>query len=308
MVAGRHRAPRNRIRETLSDRLFGLGNYLLIGVLLIIIVYPLIYILSASVSDPTAVNSGKMWLWPVGFTLEGFERVFRNPDILIGYRNTLFYTVVGTLINLCVTLPCAYALSRGELPGRTIILAVILFTMFFSGGIIPTYLLIRDLGMINSVWALLLPKAAAAWNILVAMAFFSMTIPKELQDAAEIDGASPFGFFLRIVLPLSKPIIAVMALFYAVGHWNQYFDALIYLSDRNLYPLQLFLREILVEQQMSTSMMMDGAAMEAMARQARIADIVKYAVIIVASLPLLVVYPFLQRFFVKGVFIGSVKG
>lgn len=302
------RRPRNRIRETFSDRLFGLGNYLLIGALLVIIIYPLIYILSASVSDPTAVNSGEMWLWPVGFTLEGFGRVFSNPDILIGYRNTLFYTVVGTLINLAVTLPCAYALSRGELPGRTVILGVILFTMFFSGGIIPTYLLIRDLGMINSVWALLLPKAAAAWNILVAMAFFSMTIPKELQDAAEIDGASPIGFFLRIVLPLSKPIIAVMALFYAVGHWNQYFDALIYLSDRNLYPLQLFLREILVEQQMSASMMMDGAAMEAMARQARIADIVKYAVIIVASLPLLIVYPFLQRFFVKGVFIGSVKG
>lgn len=307
MVKGQ-RAPRNRIRETFSDRLFGFGNHLLVGALLLIILYPLVYIVSASVSDPAAVNSGQMWLWPVGFTLEGFGRVFNNPDILIGYRNTLFYTVVGTLINLAVTLPCAYALSRAELPGRTVILGVILFTMFFSGGLIPTYLLIRDLGMINSVWALLLPKAAAAWNILVAMAFFAMTIPKELQDAAEIDGASPLGFFWRIVLPLSKPIIAVMALFYAVGHWNQYFDALIYLSDRNLFPLQLFLREILVEQQMSTTMMMDGAAMEAMAQQARIADIVKYAVMIVASAPLLIVYPFLQRFFVKGVLIGSVKG
>lgn len=309
MIAGETSKPTsNKIRETFADRMFGLGNTFFIGALLIIVLYPLIYIVSASVSDPSAVNSGEMWLLPVGITFEGFARVFQNPDILIGYRNTLFYTFVGTLINLCVTLPCAYALSRSELPGRGVFLFVILFTMFFSGGLIPTYLLVRDLGLINTVWALLLPKAAAAWNILVAMAFFSLTIPRELQDAAEIDGCSPFGFFMRIVLPLSKPIIAVMALFYAVGHWNQYFDALIYLSNRDIFPLQLFLREILVQQQMSATMMMDGAAMEAMAQQARIADIVKYAVIIVASLPLLIVYPFLQRFFVKGVFIGSVKG
>jgi putative aldouronate transport system permease protein len=288
--------------------MFVIGNYLFIAVLLIVVLYPLLYIVSASVSDPLAVNSGKMWLWPVGFTLEGFARVFRDPAILVGYRNTLFYTVVGTLINLLVTLPCAYALSRADLKGRSAILALIIFTMFFSGGIIPNYLLVRDLGLINTVWALLLPKAAAAWNILVAMAFFRMTIPQELHDAAVIDGCSEFRFFTGIVLPLSKAIIAVMALFYAVGHWNQYFDALIYLSDRNIYPLQLFLREILVQQQMSASMMMDGASMEAMAQQARIADIVKYAVMIVASLPLLIAYPFLQRYFVKGVMIGSVKG
>jgi putative aldouronate transport system permease protein len=296
------------IRETFNDRMFVFGNYLFIGVLLVMVFYPLVYIVSASISDPVAVNSGRMWLLPQGLTLEGFERVFRNPDILLGYRNTLFYTFAGTFINLCVTLPCAYALSRTDLPGRTVFLFIIIFTMFFSGGLIPTYLLVRDLGLINTPWALLLPKAATAWNILVAMAFFRMTIPRELQDAADIDGCSTFRFFMRIVLPLSKPIIAVMALFYAVGHWNQYFDALIYLSDRNLYPLQLFLREILVQQQMSASMMMDGAAMEALAEQARIADIVKYAVMIVASLPLLILYPFLQRYFVKGVMIGSVKG
>jgi putative aldouronate transport system permease protein len=300
--------PPTSIRETFSDRVFVLGNYVFIGVLLIMVVYPLLYIVSASVSDPVAVNSGRMWLWPVGFTWEGFARVFRNPDILLGYRNTLFYTGVGTLINLLVTLPCAYALSRDDLRGRGVILVVILFTMFFSGGLIPTYLLVRDLGLVNTPWALLLPKAAAAWNILVAMAFFRMTIPKELHDAAVIDGCSEFRFFTQIVLPLSKAIIAVMALFYAVGHWNQYFDALIYLSDRNLYPLQLFLREILVQQQMTATMMMDGDTMEAMAQQARIADIVKYAVMIVASLPLLIAYPFLQRYFVKGVMIGSVKG
>lgn len=295
-------------RESFADRVFNLGNYLFIGVMLAVILYPLIYILSASVSDPVAVNSGEMWLWPKGFTLEGFQRVFRDPDIILGYRNTIFYTTVGTLINLAVTLPCAYALSRADLLGRSAILFLIIFTMFFSGGLIPTYLLVRDLGLINTVWALLLPKAASAWNILVAMAFFRMTIPRELHDAAVVDGCSEFRFFTQIVLPLSKAIIAVMALFYAVGHWNQYFDALIYLSDRDLYPLQLFLREILVEQEMSATMMMDGAAMEAMAHQARIADIVKYAVMIVASLPLLIAYPFLQRYFVKGVMIGSVKG
>ncbi len=296
------------IRETFNDRLFVWGNRLFIGVLLFIVAYPLVYILSASVSDPVAVNSGRMWLWPVGFTLEGFERVFRDPDILLGYRNTLFYTVAGTLINLAVTLPAAYALSRTDLVGRNALLLMVIFTMFFSGGLIPTYLLVRDLGLINTPWALLLPKAAAAWNILVAIAFFRMTIPKELQDAADIDGCSIILFFWRIVLPLSKPIIAVMALFYAVGHWNQYFDALIYISDRNLFPLQLFLREILVQEQMSVSMMMDASGMEAMAEQARIADIIKYAVMIVASIPFLILYPFLQRFFVKGVFIGSVKG
>ncbi len=296
------------MRETWSDRIFLFFNYIFIWFLLLLVIYPLVYVISASISDPLAVNTGRMWLWPVDVTFEGYQRVFRNPDILLGYRNTIFYTVVGTLINLVVTLPAAYALSRTDMVGRNVIMALIVFTMFFSGGLIPTYLLVRDLGIINTIWAMLLPQAASAWNIIVATTFFRLNVPKELQDAADIDGCSILRFFWSVVLPISKPVIAVMALFYGVWHWNQYFNALIYLSDRDLYPLQLFLREILVQSEMSAAMMMDGEAMEAMARQARIADMIKYAVIIVSALPLLIVYPFLQRYFVKGVLIGSVKG
>lgn len=298
----------SRIRETRADRLFALGNHLLVGVLLLLVLYPLIYLVSASVSSPLAVRSGEVWLWPVGFTLEGFARVLSDPEILLGYRNTLFYTFVGTLINLAVTLPCAYALSHPGLPGRRPLILFVLLTMLFSGGLMPTYLLVRDLGLLNTVWALLLPKAAAAWNIFVATAFFAVAVPTELRDAAEVDGCSALRFFFQIALPLSTPIIAVTALFYGVGHWNGYFDALIYLSERELYPLQLFLRELLVQQQLSAAMMSDGAALEALAQQARLADSVRYAVMIVASLPLLLIYPWLQRFFVKGVLVGSVKG
>ena len=296
------------IRESRADRVFVVVNRIFLAVILLLVLYPLVYIVSASISDPVAVNSGRMWLYPVGVTFEGFSRVFRNPEIWIGYRNTAFYTVFGTLINLAVTLPAAYALSRRDLAGRNVFMGLYLFTMFFNGGLIPTYLLVRDLGMVNTVWAMLLPNAASVWLIIVARTFFQATIPGELREAADMDGCSNFRFFWSIVLPLSKSIIAVLALFYAVGHWNQYFNALIYLSNRDLFPLQLFLREILVQQEMDASMLMSGGSMEALAQQARIADIVKYAVMIVSALPLLIAYPFVQRFFVKGVMIGSVKG
>lgn len=296
------------IRESPADRVFVVVNKVFLAVILLLVLYPLVYIVSASISDPVAVNSGRMWLLPVDVTFEGFSRVFQNPEIWLGYRNTAFYTVFGTLINLAVTLPAAYALSRRDLVGRNVFMGLYVFTMFFNGGLIPTYLLVRDLGMVNTVWAMLLPNAASVWLIIVARTFFQATIPGELREAAEMDGCSNFRFFWSIVLPLSRSIIAVLALFYAVGHWNQYFNALIYLSDRELFPLQLFLREILVQQEMDASMMMSGGSMEALAQQARIADIVKYAVMIVSALPLLIAYPFLQRFFVKGVMIGSVKG
>ena len=296
------------IRESRADRVFVVVNRIFLAIILLLVLYPLVYIVSASISDPVAVNSGRMWLYPVGVTFEGFSRVFRNPEIWIGYRNTAFYTVFGTLINLAVTLPAAYALSRRDLAGRNVFMGLYLFTMFFNGGLIPTYLLVRDLGMVNTVWAMLLPNAASVWLIIVARTFFQATIPGELREAADMDGCSNFRFFWSIVLPLSKSIIAVLALFYAVGHWNQYFNALIYLSNRDLFPLQLFLREILVQQEMDASMLMSGGSMEALAQQARIADIVKYAVMIVSALPLLIAYPFVQRFFVKGVMIGSVKG
>lgn len=285
-----------------------LMNSLFLIVLTIVVVYPLIYVLSASISDPIAVNSGRMWLFPMDITFEGFQRVFRDSEIWMGYRNTIIITLLGTSIHLAVLLPSAYALSRGDLSGRTAIMFLFLFTMFFQGGMIPTFLIVKDLGLVDTLWALVIPNAVGVWAIIVARTFFQMNIPKELQEASQMDGCTDFGLFFRIVLPLSAPIVAVMALFNAVGHWNQYFNALIYLNNRNIFPLQLILREILVQQQMSAQSMMSGDDLELLARQAHIADIIKYAVMIVSSLPLLLVYPFVQKYFVKGVLIGSIKG
>lgn len=299
---------KNKIVETSSDRLFDICNKILVWFFIIIITYPLIYIISASISNPSLVNSGEMWLFPKDITFEGFKRVFESKEIWVGYRNTIFYTLLGTLINLAVTLPCAYALSRAELVGKGVIMAMLIFTMFFDGGLVPTYLLVRDLGMVNTIWAMVIPGAASVWNIIVTMTFFKVTIPRGLEEAAEVDGASVFRTFFQIVLPLSAPIIAVMALFYGVGHWNQYFSGLIYLTDRELFPLQLILREILIQQEIATELMMQGGNVEAIGEQARIASVVKYAVMIVSAAPLLIAYPFLQRFFLKGVMIGSVKG
>lgn len=296
-----------KTRSTDPDKVFGVINKVMIVLFVLIVLYPLIYIVSASVSDPYYVNSGQMWLFPKGFTLEGYRRIFQSKELLIGYRNTIVYTLLGTFINLAVTLPAAYALSRTDLAGRNIIMGLFVFTMFFDGGLIPVYMLVRDLGMINTIWSMVLPAAASTWNIIVTMTFFRMNIPQSLEEAAEIDGASHIRIFFQLILPLSAPIIAVMALFYGVGHWNQYFGALIYLQDRALWPLQLFLREILIQQKMMTELMQQRGVVEALQEHARIADIIKYAVMIVSSAPLLIVYPFLQRFFVKGIMIGSIK-
>lgn len=296
-----------KTRSTDPDKVFDVINKVMIVLFVLIVLYPLIYIVSASVSDPYYVNSGQMWLFPKGFTLEGYRRIFQSKELLIGYRNTIVYTLLGTFINLAVTLPAAYALSRTDLAGRNIIMGLFVFTMFFDGGLIPVYMLVRDLGMINTIWSMVLPAAASTWNIIVTMTFFRMNIPQSLEEAAEIDGASHIRIFFQLILPLSAPIIAVMALFYGVGHWNQYFGALIYLQDRALWPLQLFLREILIQQKMMTELMQQRGVVEALQEHARIADIIKYAVMIVSSAPLLIVYPFLQRFFVKGIMIGSIK-
>jgi len=293
-------------KHGLSDKSFERINNTLVAILVIVILYPLVFVVSASISDPGAVNTGKMWLWPVDITFEGFKKVFENSEIWRGYRNTIFYTILGTVIHLVILLPAAYALSRKGLRGKKIILWFILFTMLFNGGLIPTYFVIKGLGMVNTVWAIVIPNVVGAWAILVARTFFQSTIPEDLVEASKIDGASDFYIFRKIVLPLSMPIIAVMALFHAVSLWNQYFTAMIYLNERSLYPLQLILREILVINQMGLEEDSAGS-MESLVEQVRVAGLVKYAVIIVSSLPLLIVYPFLQRFFVKGVLIGSVK-
>src|SRR5690625_918607 len=290
--------------HTMSDKTFNVLNKTFLIIIVGLILYPLVFVVSASISDPTAVSSGKMWLWPVDITFAGYERIFQSEEIWLGYKNTIIYTLVGTALHLFVLLPCAYALSRKELMAKKFILWFILITMLFNGGLIPTFLVVKSLGMLNTMWALVIPNVVGAWSILVARSFFSSTIPDQLVEASKIDGASDIIIFVRVVLPLSLPIIAVMALFHAVGLWNQYFNALIYLSDKNLYPLQLFLRELLVVDQME---LMETDQVESLIDQVQTSQLIKYGLIIVSTLPLLIVYPFLQRFFVQGVLIGSIK-
>lgn len=299
---------RRKIRLSAGDKLFQAVIIILMSIVLFITLYPLIFIVSASFSDPTYVNSGEVWLLPRGVTLEGYQRVFRNSDIWTGYRNTLLYTFFGTLINLAITIPAAYALSDPTLKGRGVISKIMIFTMFFSGGLIPTYMLVQNLHMTNTVWALLIPNAVNTTNLIVTRTFFSSSIPQELKDAAEIDGCSTYRLFFSIVLPLSGAIIAVMALFYGIGHWNAYFNAMIYLNNRHLFPLQLFLQEILLTQQINMDRSVSVSEMESIAVQQRLAEMVKYVVIVVSTLPVLVIYPFMQKHFVRGVMIGSIKG
>jgi putative aldouronate transport system permease protein len=295
------------VKDTKADKVFMGFNFILS---VAIVLYPLIYIISASISNPQAVNSGEMWLFPKGFTMEGYKTILQNNSIWRGYLNTIYYTVLGTSINLIVTLPAAYALSRPDFYGHKTFTTFMLITMFVSGGLIPSYLLVKNLHMLNTVWALVLPGAVSVYNIVVTRTFFQTTIPREMEEAAIIDGCSDFKLFFKIILPLSTPIIAVMALFYGVGHWNSYFSALIYLSDKSMYPLQMVLREILVLNDMSSTPTggMTAEMAELMYSKQQLAAIIKYGVMIVSTLPIIVVYPFLQKYFVKGMMVGSVKG
>ncbi|KIL45188.1 carbohydrate ABC transporter permease [Jeotgalibacillus soli] len=292
-------------RRSKEDKIFDLINIFLVAIMVILVVYPLYFIVIASISNPDMIYEGKVWLLPKDITFEGYQRIFSDSKIWLGYKNSIIYTFVGTLVNVSCTLMAAYALSRRDLYGRNLIMFLFLFTMFFSGGLIPTYLVVKDLGLLNTMWALILPKAVAVWNVIVARTYFQTSIPNELLEAAKIDGCSDAKFFWKIVLPLSKPIVAVMVLFYAVGHWNSYFDALIYLNNEDLYPLQLILRNILIQNEASTQMMSD---IDSLAAKQRVSELIKYGVIIVASIPLLVLYPFVQKYFVKGVMIGGIKG
>jgi len=278
----------------------------LLTIVALIIVYPLIYVISASFSDAVSVTAGKMVLWPVDPTLSNYAEVFKNTSIMTGYKNSLMILFIGTAFNLVMTILAAYPLSRKNLWGRNVLMKVITFTMFFSGGLIPVYLMVaKTLGLTNSWSALILPGSVSVYNLIIMRTFFTTSIPYELQEAAEIDGASHFMTLIRIMLPLSGPIVAVIALYYGVGHWNSYFSALLYISEEAKQPLQLFLRKVLIIN--SSQSLMDMGSDEA-ARQAMRAEVIKYAVIVLSSLPMLIIYPFVQRFFVKGVMIGSVKG
>ncbi|MGI6190034.1 MAG: carbohydrate ABC transporter permease [Clostridiales bacterium] len=297
---------RNSIKLTTSDRFFYTLNDLLLLFALLIVLYPVVYIVSASFSSPTAVISGKVVLFPVNVTLDGYKAVFEHKGIVRGFANTIFYTVVGTLFNLVMTTLAAYPLSRRKMPGRRIILFLFTFTMLFSGGIVPMYILNSRLGLINTRWVMIIPNAIAVFNMIIMRTFIETNIPEELYESAQIDGCSHFIFLLKIVLPLSKPIIAVLALYYGIGHWNAYFDALLYLKDDRLYPIQLILREILVLNQVDiTTTMLDPELL--VARQG-MADLLKYSLIVVSSAPFMLIYPFVAKHFVKGTLIGAIKG
>lgn len=288
-----------------GDKWFGAVNATLLAFVSLIVLYPLIYVLSASISNPAAVLNGDMWLVPKEITFAGYSKVFENKELLNSYGNTIFYTVLGTAINLIMTVMAAYPMSKRDLKGRNLLMAVMVFTMFFSGGLVPTYMLVKQLGMTNTFWALVIPNAVSVYNIIIMRTFFQSSIPGEIQEAAAIDGCSEMRILRSVVLPLSMPIIAVMILFYSVGHWNAYFNALIYLTAREDYPLQLILREILIQGQMEE---MVNAGDSSHAKTLLDQEAVKYAVVVVANLPILLLYPFLQKYFVKGVLIGAIKG
>lgn len=292
-------------RQTKGDVAFDIVNTLLLSVVLLAILYPIWFVIIASVSDPTQVLAGKVLILPKGFSFDAYKMVFRDDMIMTGYRNTLFYTVLGTCINLVLTILAAYPLSRRDWVGKGFFTGVIMFTMFFSGGTIPTYLLMNSLGLLNTTWAMVLPGAVSVYNTIVMRTFFVNSIPVELQEAAQVDGCSNTRLLLQIVIPLSKPIIAVMVLFYGVAHWNAFFNALIYLSDAERYPLQLVLRSILIQNSMSQDMVSE---VEHVGNRVMLAETIKYALIIVSTLPMMVLYPTLQRFFEKGVMVGAVKG
>lgn len=297
------------IHETKGDKAFNAVNTFFLILILILCAYPLWFVIIASVSNPDIVAKGEVVLWPRGFTLDGYQAVFRNDDILRGYRNTIFYTVLGTLLDLVVTLPAAYALSRNDFVGRGVVMVFFMVTMFFSGGMIPGYLVVEQLGLLNTPWILILLGAASVFNIIICRTFFANSIPNELQDAAEIDGCSNFQLFTRIILPLSKPIIAVVVLFCAVSHWNSYFSAMLYVTKADLQPLQLVLQDILINSDLMAKML-DNQAIDPtqMAQLEHTKQLVRYSVIIVSSLPVMCLYPLVQKYFVKGIMIGSVKG
>ncbi len=287
-----------------QDTIFTVLIYIFLSLLVIAIVYPLIYVVSASFSDPLALLNGQVWLLPIRPNLEAYANVLENNQIWTGYKNTIMYTVVGTVINLVLSIMIAYPLSRKDLKGANIIMIIIVITMFFRGGIVPLYLVVKGLGLTNTFWAMVIPTGVTTYNVIIMRTFFRTTIPDELKDSAFMDGCSNIVFLLKIVLPLSGSILAVMVLFYSVFHWNDFFNALIYLSDRKLFPLQLILREILLQSNVEDMMGEEAGYLEHLLRS----EALKYTVIIFASLPMLVLYPFIQRFFVKGVMIGSIKG
>jgi putative aldouronate transport system permease protein len=294
-----------RMKDPIEDKILYFIVYTSLIFFTVLVMYPLIHILSASFSSGSAVSSGRVILFPVEPTLAGYRAVFKHKNILTAYRNTIIYTVSGTLVNVAMTLICAYPLSRKDMQFKKFYMFLFVFTMYFGGGLIPSYILMTKLNLVNNPLVMIIPGALSVYNMIVTRTFFMTNLPQELLDSAQIDGCSDAKFFFMIALPLSKAIIAVMTLFYAVGHWNAYFGAMIYLNNPKLHPLQLILREILV---LNTVLLSDIDDPEVIAANQGLADLLKYSLIIVSTAPVLTFYPFVQKYFIKGVMIGSIKG
>ena len=294
-----------KTKEIGADRAFNIINVIISVLIMLFSFYPLYFVLIASFSDPALVTSGKVWILPARITFDGYKQILAYSDLWLGYGNTILYTVIGTFINIVFTVTGAYALSRRDIPARGFFIKMFVFTMLFSGGLIPTYLLIKALGLYNNFWVMILPGALSVWNFLIAKSYFEANIPNELLEAAKIDGCSDIRFFVSVVLPISKVILAVLVIYYSVSHWNAYFNAMIYLKDRWKWPLQLVLRQILITAQNTDELTVNTAdVMKAL----NLAESMKYGVIILASLPVMAMYPFFQKYFIKGVMIGSIKG
>mgnify|MGYP004478705875 FL=1 len=296
---------KQQIKLPKDDRIFYLCVNIFVALILIIVLWPLIFIVSSSFSSKEAVMAGRVFFLPVDFSLEGYKAIFKTGEVLVGYKNTILYTFFGTILNVSLTMIAAYALSRKDLPHRKGLMFLFTFTMIFSGGMVPTYIVVSNLGLLNTPLALILPGAMSVYNMVIARSFIENSIPNEVLEAAFIDGCDDFGYFRMILLPLSGSVIAVITLYYAVAHWNAYFNAFLYITDAKLYPLQLVLRNILLANQMDSAMVTD---FDTMTSKQGLADLMKYSLIVVSSLPVLIMYPFVQKHFVKGVMIGSVKG
>ena len=291
------------IRLTSGDRVFYAVNTILLALLALIVLYPLYFIVIASFSDPDAVLGGRVILYPVQITFEGYAKILQRTDVWRGYLNTIIYTVLTVVLSLLGTIPGGWALSRKSIPGRKFLMIYFIIPMFFGGGLIPFYNVMSSLGLVNTIWAVILPSILSVWNLFMSRTFFESSIPDGLVEAAKIDGAGEFRIFTLLVIPLSKAILAVMALYYAIGQWNSYFNAMIFLQNENLYPLQLVLKEILIASESTT-----GGSGETILEQYRLANQIKYVSVIVSSLPVMLLYPFVQKYFAQGVMIGSLKG
>lgn len=300
------RSASRRFWDRYADTFYNVFVVALLGFAVVAIIYPLYFVVIASVSDPNQVMEGNVWFLPQGLTFEGYERIFSTSTVMRGFANSLLYTAVGTTVSVCPILGAGYALSRPYLPGRRFFMALFIITMFFDGGMIARYLVVRDLGMLNTMWAVVLPGAVGVTNLIIARTFFTTTIPEELHEAASLDGASELRYFFRIVLPLSKALIMLLVITHVVAYWNSFFDALIYLNDDAKYPLQLVLRNILIQSDVSGSGV-SATGMDSYAESQRIAELMKYGMIVVSTFPLLIALPFTQKYFTQGAMLGAVK-